>query len=561
MSTTDAVTGHPAGNGHRPDRPVPPAGNGDPATGDPTGGSRVTPARRTDRRIAGSLGRIGLAVIVLLCGLTLLLGYANKARCVGPQFDATGRSEPDYQLRHDRDVCYSDIQHLWLGRDINLHVFPYLTGGITPDGVLTGGSLEYPVLTGLVMWAGAIFAHNDGQYLLGSALVMAPFGLLTAWLLGRLSRWRALWWAAGTPLVLYAFHNWDLPVVAVAVAAVYVLHRGWGRAGAARPLVQRAVVAAVLLGIGFNLKLYPVFFVLPLMLYVLTGGDRGEGLRSGRRADVRGALLVGLAAAVSIVLVNIPFMAVGYQGWQAAFSFQGERKVDLTTNSLWYWMFRPHSDPKDLGFQHLVGILSPALIVASFVVAAGVGWWRYRREGSYPWVAVSAAMLCGFLLLHKVHSPQYTLWLVPFFVLMRVRWTWVVAYYLADAAMGIGIFRWYWVNNNGLPASIYDSKTGQLVIIGVYGRAALLIALFVAFLLAASTVDPARRGGAPARRDPGDAGATAQPAVGPVTTPAPVADDTTTAPAATDPALAPHSGSPPPQDEPARTGDPLPARA
>ena len=50
-------------------------------------------------------------------------------------------------------------------------------------------------------------------------------------------------------------------------------------------------------------------------------------------------------------------------------------------------------------------------------------------------------MLCGFLLLHKVHSPQYTLWLVPFFVLLRVPWGWVVAYLVADLAMDVGIFR------------------------------------------------------------------------------------------------------------------------
>src|SRR6201999_763654 len=38
------------------------------------------------------LTRAGLAVLVLLCGLTMLLGYANKARCTGPEFDANGRS-------------------------------------------------------------------------------------------------------------------------------------------------------------------------------------------------------------------------------------------------------------------------------------------------------------------------------------------------------------------------------------------------------------------------------------------------------------------------------------
>src|ERR1700754_2002282 len=88
-----------------------------------------------------------LTVLVLLTWLTMLISFQNKARCVGPLFDASGRSAPDYQLRHDRDLCYTDIQHLWLGRDINTHVFPYLHGGITADGQLFGGAVEYPVLT------------------------------------------------------------------------------------------------------------------------------------------------------------------------------------------------------------------------------------------------------------------------------------------------------------------------------------------------------------------------------------------------------------------------------
>src|SRR6185503_17104532 len=156
-------------------------------------------------------------------------------------------------------------QFLWLGRDVNKHVFPYVDGSISDKGDLKGGTVEYPVLTGVLIWLGALFATNDAGFLLGSAILMAPFGLLTAWLLGKLARWRALLWAIGPPVVLYAFHNWELPVVLTAVAAVYVVHRGWGRAGVDRPLLDRAIFAAVLLGLGFTLKLYPAAFVLPLM--------------------------------------------------------------------------------------------------------------------------------------------------------------------------------------------------------------------------------------------------------------------------------------------------------
>jgi uncharacterized membrane protein len=432
-------------------------------------------------------GRVALAVLVLLTGVTLLLGYENKARCTGPEFDEQGRSAPDYGVRIERDVCYSDIQHLWIGRDIDRHVFPYVSGSITPEGQLLGGSVEYPVLTGLLIWAGALFAHTDAGFLLGSALLMAPFGLVTGWLLGRLARWRALLWALGPPVVLYAFHNWDLPVVACAVAAVFAVH-GWRTD---RTLTQRGTVAAVLLGLGFAFKLYPGAFVLPLALYVLVASRPGL-------LDWRGAVRVPLAAAATVVLANVPFMLVGYEGWRASFTFQQLRKVDFTTNSIWFWGFRPESDPGNSDFQSVMNWLSPAFVLLSFAVAVAVGWWRYRRHGVYPWVGVSAAMLCGFLLLHKVHSPQYTLWLLPFFVLVQVPWSLVGAYLLADLAMGIGIFRWYYQLHAGLPSGIYDGFAAQAVTIGVWGRAALLVALFVVFL----RVPDRLAAGPPPRRTP-----------------------------------------------------------
>nr|WP_157440202.1 glycosyltransferase 87 family protein [Actinokineospora inagensis] len=435
------------------------------------------------------LGRGALAVLVLLCGITLLIGFVNKNRCTGPEFDQWGRSQPDFGERKYAEVCYSDIQYLWIGRDIDRHVFPYVHGGITEDGELTGGTVEYPVLTGLLIWAGAIFAHTDAGFLLFSALLMAPFGLATAWLLGRLSRWRALIWALSPPLVLYAFHNWELPVVACAVAAVYVVHRGWGARGVDRPLVHRAMVSAVFLGLGFAFKLYPAIFVLPLMLYVLTGGRGGRELPVGKVRDVAGMVKVALAAIGTAVLVNLPFAIAGFDGWLASFVFQEQRKADITANSIWFWALRPDSDPSNKAVHDFIGVASPVLVFTGFAVAAVVGWVRYQREGSYPWIAVSAAMLCGFLLFHKVHSPQYTLWLVPMFVLLNLRWGWITAYFIADAAMGIGIFLWFAKIAAKQPSGIYEGFAAQLVMIGVWGRAALLVGLFIAFLGSKDTVD------------------------------------------------------------------------
>lgn len=432
----------------------------------------VASAPVTGRRLPRDPGTIGV-IAVLVCWVTLLFAYFNKARCAGSPFDGNGRSLIFDRIK-DSDVCYSDIQFLWLGRDINEHVFPYVNGGITPDGTLTGGVVEYPVLSGLFMWLGGLGARNDAQFLLHSAWLLVPFALLTAYLLGKLSGWPALLWAAGPPLVLYAFHNWELPVVCTSVAAVYVV--------AALPrysLRTRGIIAAILLGIGFCLKLYPGIFVLPLLIHVLVG----ENGRERREYDVRGALAVAGAALGTVVAVNLPFALAGYEGWRASITFQQLRQADITTNSIWYWGLRPlfgNAPDAENTFQNVVSVASPALVLAAFALAVWIGWKRFQIRGNYPWIGVSAAMLCGFLLFHKVHSPQYTLWLIPFLVLLEIPWSLIGVYLLADAAIGIGVFRYFYALGQGHNADLEES----IVQFGVWGRAALLVLFFFMFVWA-----------------------------------------------------------------------------
>ncbi|MBD8507069.1 DUF2029 domain-containing protein [Hoyosella sp. G463] len=407
------------------------------------------------------------ALVLLVAAIALVLAYANKARCTGPAFDPAGRSA-NFAALKNQAVCYSDIQLLWLGRGIDTKVFPYIHGSITPDGNLVGGTVEYPVLSGLLMWLGALPASNDAGFLLWSSIILAPFGLATAWLLARLAGWRALLFAAAPALVMYGFHNWDLAVVLTAVAAAFVVVRcqGWSTR-------RRALVAAAILAVGFCVKIYPGFFLAPLALWVLTGGDDPR-----RRWDVPGAAGVAGVAALVVAAINAPFAVLGYEGWRASFEFQSLREADITTNSIWYWGLRPLIG-EDETYDLIVGTFSPALVLASFAAALAAGWWILRRTGTYPWIAVSATMLCGFLLLHKVHSPQFMLWLLPFLVLLRVPWTLIGAYMLADLAIGIGVFRYF----HDLGAGI-DPGGGSLLVlqVGVWGRAVGLVLLAVAFL-------------------------------------------------------------------------------
>ncbi|GAB93552.1 hypothetical protein GORHZ_228_00040 [Gordonia rhizosphera NBRC 16068] len=436
-------------------------------------------------------GRMVLILLVslLTSSLAMVWSYQAKIKCGGAPFLDEGRSahwpvgDPNAAI-----PCYSDLMFLWLGRDINNHVFPYINGGITPDGKLFGGVVEYPVLSGMFMWVGAIGAHTDTEFFQHSVALLVPFGLAITVMLALMTRWHVMWWAATPPLVLYAFHNWELPVVATAVGAVAVM--AWGstispRTGDRRLSVRTAaILAAVLLGVGFCLKLYPGFFVLPLAAYVLTygtapGPDGEPPLRRG--LDWVGALWVAAAATLTVVAIQLPFMLAGFEGWKAALSFQGKRKADVDTNSIWYWGLRHFTGGQNDTYNTLVGLLSPMLIGVAFATSVYLGWRLYRRDGLYPWIGVSASMLAGFMVFHKVHSPQYTLWILPFFVLLRVRWPVIVAYLAADLALDLTIFRLFGIYTSGSPMKWWVI-TG--VNVGVWVHAVLLVYLIVAFVRA-----------------------------------------------------------------------------
>jgi hypothetical protein len=133
-----------------------------------------------------------------------------------------------------------------------------------------------------------------------------------------------------------------------------------------------------------------------------------------------------------------------------------------------------------------VNTVTAVLTATFFLVALGAGWVRANRDKAYPFIAVSGALLATFLLWNKVHSPQYTLWLLPFFVLLRVNVGWWVAYALADLAVYIGVFRFFYDFGQGRP----DSWFKDLMTLGVWARAGLLLALFVVFLMSRDTLDP-----------------------------------------------------------------------
>ena len=190
--------------------------------------------------------------------------------------------------------------------------------------------------------------------------------------------------------------------------------------------------------------------------------------------------MFGTASAV-ILVTNIPFMLINFGGWAAAFQFQFSRAIDATTLSLWWVTFTPFTDIGIPEVQRLMMTASTVSTAIAIVLVLSYGWFTGTRRGTVNWLGLAGALLCVYLIFNKVNSPQYVLWLIPFFVVLRVKWIFVAAYFVADIAT---FFGWYlWNMNTGSVAEFWHVT----LIVGVSVRLALL-AVFVIILPKTSPV-------------------------------------------------------------------------
>jgi hypothetical protein len=132
-------------------------------------------------------------------------------------------------------------------------------------------------------------------------------------------------------------------------------------------------------------------------------------------------------------------------------------------------------------FMPKLNLTVAGLTLLWFGLALLAGWWRAKRDGVYPTLQVAGALLVTFLLWNKVHSPQYTLWLLPFFVVLRVHVLWWVAYAAVDTLAYVSIFKWFY--DISYEGEFFATPAKNGMVAAVWLRAALLLGLFVTFLL------------------------------------------------------------------------------
>lgn len=353
----------------------------------------------------------------LMIAVTVLAAYASyrfRSPCFGSSMASLSLS--------GSTGCDSDLAVMWYSRGLAEHVVPYLQ--LLPTWGGSPATVEYPVLSGLLMWLLSLPASSYAGFVAITAVVMGALAALLTVILYRRAGRRAWVWAAAPALVFYLTYNLDLPPTLCLVGALALVAGRDPRTIARR----RYLGAAFLLALGGALKLFPLVAG-PALLAWLLFGRPGPGQTPLRVRARRSLEAAGLAIAV-LVVVNVPVYLANPEGWWAPVAYQASRAISQDTMSLWYYL----STWVNLSQTSLMTLATLTTAVGMAAVLA-VGWRLAHRAGEYPLPGASLALLVAYLLLNKVFSQQYTIWVLPLLVFLGFRVWATVAVAVVDVAV------------------------------------------------------------------------------------------------------------------------------
>jgi uncharacterized membrane protein len=377
-----------------------------------------------------------LRAVLLIAVAVLALGWLGKASCLQQYRTDDGTTTLDWRNgRQYVAMCYSDTVPLYGIERLDSGALPYRDSWLQDAGTDTEQVryMEYPVLTGFFQYVNARI--TDGWLTLAQEHPWLPaalpvvvyfdlsaFWLVLAWLVTvwavlrlRPSRpWDAALVAASPLVAVHVLTNFDALAVGLATAALLALAR------------RRPVLAGVLLGVGGAVKFYPLLLVAPVLLVGLRRRDPGPAVRTA------------VAAVLTWVAINAPVALVWTPGWWEFFRLNNDRPAD--PDSLWFVV------SYFSGWAGFDGELAPGevpavlnAVVLTLFVACCVGVAVLARRAPRPPRLASLAFLvvASFLLVNKVWSPQYSLWLVPLAVLALPRWRLLLAWMALDALVWV----------------------------------------------------------------------------------------------------------------------------
>ncbi len=331
--------------------------------------------------------RVGkpLAALLFLALVATLLGAFKFSSC-----EQSLWATPDQYVH----ACYSDIASLYGDRDLDKDQWSYSS---------TTNAVEYPVLTGTVMWFFARALPSGENEILNyyrlNIIFLAALFIFIAYIVYRI-RPEVAYLAAIAPAAIASLYiNWDLWAIASMMLAIYWFDR------------KRFDYSALAIGISISTKFLPIFLLLPIVLIFW------------RRNEIKTLVRYLAITVATFAVINIPVLLTTPEGWLRFYQLNFDRGQDW--GSAWYAL-------SSLGVPF--GSTNFFAILALFVAVLVISLFIFGTKETVNLADVSFIVLALVMIASKVYSPQYVLWLVPLAVIaittrkdFHAFWIWQIA--------------------------------------------------------------------------------------------------------------------------------------
>ena len=289
---------------------------------------------------------------------------------------STNWATPDQYIH----ACYSDIPALYGERGLNKGDWAYGNGD---------SSVEYPVVTGVVMWAIAqVIPSGENalqKYYYANIALLALLFVFITLIVAKIRPEFAYLSALAPAAIASLYINWDLWAIVSMLGAIYWFDR------------KKLELSALALGLSISTKFMPIFLLLPIAFIFL------------RRHQLSGAIRYIFLVIATFVVINLPVYLTTPEGWLRFYQLNLSRGSDW--GSLWYALTALGVNLANLNY------LSILVLLASF---AAITIYILELRATPSLASLSFIVLAAVMVASKVYSPQYVLWLTPLAVIALV---------------------------------------------------------------------------------------------------------------------------------------------
>jgi uncharacterized membrane protein len=224
--------------------------------------------------------------LVVLAIFASLLSFAKFNHC-----ENSGWASPDQYIH----ACYSDLPALYGARGLDKNEWPYTSNE---------NSVEYPVITAMVMYATSFVANSPVSYFNVNIFFLILLFIATVLLVRKIRPEFAYLVPVAPAMIASLYINWDLWAIATMMLAIYWFDR------------KQYLDSALVMALSISTKFLPIFLLIPISFILW------------RDAKVKELIKYLAVVAATWIAINAPFAFTTPTGWWRFYKLNLERGAD-----------------------------------------------------------------------------------------------------------------------------------------------------------------------------------------------------------------------------------------